>query len=138
MDDDRVIVSSTVNRQSGQELFLENADYSLSVMVEAASKMSVQGVAVVAFIPRDSHDSWISKMKVAGALTDRGANFLAVAYSKAAEMADTHRNSGSRDGEPLHGEFGYQGGVLGEVSVGYILAVFSAKGVAALKRGFTR
>jgi rhamnogalacturonyl hydrolase YesR len=136
-----------LNPPSGQELFLEYADRSLSIMEEAAREMSVQGVAVVAFIPQDSSGSWISKMKVAGALTNESANFLAVAYSKAAEMADTHQNSGLREGEPMHGEFGYQGGVIEQVAAGYILAVFSGatgeqdteiamKGVAALKMGF--
>jgi rhamnogalacturonyl hydrolase YesR/uncharacterized protein GlcG (DUF336 family) len=147
MGADQDPVSSALNLQSGQELFLEQADHSLEIMAEAAIEMSVQGVAVVAFIPRDLNGTWISKMKVAGALTGRGANFLAVAYSKAAEMADTYQNSGTRDGEPMHGEFGYQGGVIEEMASGYILAVFSGatgeqdteiamKGLAALKMGF--
>jgi rhamnogalacturonyl hydrolase YesR len=112
-------------RPSGSNTFLEHADRSLAIMAEAAREMSVQGVAVVAYIPEDKNGSWISKMKVAGTLTNGSANFLAVAYSKAAEMADTRKNSGKRDGEPLHGEFGYQGGVVAQVEPGYIMAVFS-------------
>ena len=64
-------------------------------------------------------------MYVAGALTTESANYLAIAYSKAAEMADKKNNSGSRDREPLHGEFGPMGGVIMKVKSGYILAVFS-------------
>jgi rhamnogalacturonyl hydrolase YesR len=143
--------SSSVTRylQSGEDLFLLHADRSLAVMVEAAAEMSVQGVAVVAFIPGNLNDSWVSKMKVAGALTNGSANFLAVAYSKAAEMADTHKNSGNRDGEPMHGEFGYQGGVVAKVEPGYIMAVFSGatgeqdteiakKGLVALKLAYQK
>ena len=139
--------SGISHQSSDQELFLEQADRALAVMVEAAGEMSVQGVAVVAFIPGNKSETWISKMKVAGALTNGSANFLAVAYSKAAEMADTRKNSGNRDGEPMHGEFGYEGGVLEEVGPGYLMAVFSGatgeqdteiakKGLEILKRGF--
>jgi uncharacterized protein GlcG (DUF336 family) len=82
-------------------------------------------VAVVAFIPGNATKSWISKMKVVGALTDGTANFLAIANSKAAEMADTYKDSGSSPRKPMLGEFGYQGGVVKKVNSGYILAVFS-------------
>ncbi len=134
-------------KHTGQGLFLKHADYALAVMAEAAGQMSVQGVAVVAYIPPGSKSSWVSKMRVAGAMTNANANFLAVAYSKAAEMADTHQNSGSREKEPLHGEYGYQGGVIEKVNPGFIMAVFSGatgeqdteiaeKGVEALQRAF--
>ena len=53
------------------------------------------------------------------------ANFLAIAYSKAAEMADTLKNSGNKERAAIAGEFGYMGGVIKKVNAGYILAVFS-------------
>ena len=119
-----------VNAQSdpglrGEKVFLKHADECLLVMDQAARNMSVKGVALLAFIPGDTTKNWISKMWVAGALTNGSANFLAIAYSKAAEMADLYKNSGSGTREPLHGEFGYQGGIIMKVDSGYILAVFS-------------
>ena len=87
--------------------------------------MSVSGVAVIAFIPGDVTKSWISKMKVVGALTSSSANLLAIANSKVSEMADTYKNSGSGVREPKTGEFGWQGGIIKKVNSGYILGAFS-------------
>lgn len=109
----------------GEKIFLEHAEDCLDLIERAAREMKVQGVAVIAYIPGDSTKSWVSKMRVAGALTNGSANFLAIAYSKAAEMADTFKSSGSGAREPLHGEFGYLGGVIKKVDSGFILAVFS-------------
>jgi len=109
----------------GENLFLKHADQCLLVMDQAAQAISVKGVALVAFIPGDTAKSWISKMKVHEALSNGSANFLAIAYSKAAEMADLYIDSGSGKREPLHGEFGYQGGIIKKVQAGFILAVFS-------------
>ena len=64
-------------------------------------------------------------MKVVGALSSPTANLLAIANSKASEMADTYKNSGSKVREPKTGEFGWQGGIVKKVKSGYILAVFS-------------
>jgi len=140
-------ISSIHSQATGQELFLKHADHALNIMSEAAREMSVQGVAVVVFVPQEPDGTWISKMKVAGAMTNGSANFLAVAYSKAAEMADTRQNSGNRKGDPLHGEFGYQGGVIEKVKAGYLMAVFSGatgeqdteiavKGLEVVRKGF--
>jgi hypothetical protein len=118
-------ISAVQAEQAGQEIFLAHADRCLAVMESTALDMSVRGVAVIAFIPGDSSLTWISRMKVVGTLADSNANFLAVACSKAAEMADTYMNSGSAGREPLHGEFGYQGGLIEKVGPGYLLAVFS-------------
>ena len=111
--------------KTGEKIFIENADKCLAIIEEAAQKMSVKGVAVIAFIPGDDTKSWISKMKVVGVITNGSSNYLAVAYSKASEMAETYKNSGSGIREPMKGEFGFQGGVIKEVKSGYILAVFS-------------
>jgi len=54
-----------------------------------------------------------------------GYNFIGIAYSKAAEMADTKLDSGSKLRSPFQGEFGYQGGLIKKVQSGFILAVFS-------------
>ncbi|MGW8314445.1 MAG: hypothetical protein ACWGNV_02505 [Bacteroidales bacterium] len=123
MDPERGPVSAF--RQTGEDTFLAHADWCLDLMENAASEMSVHGVAVVAYIPGEKSMTWVSRMKVVGLLADENANFLSVAYSKAAEMAATYRNSGSADREPLHGEFGYEGGLIERVGSGYILAVFS-------------
>lgn len=109
----------------GEKIFIEHADKCLDIIEQAAQKISIKGVAVIAFIPGDVTKSWISKMKVVGALTNGKSNFLAIANSKAAEMADTYKDSGSGLREPMSGEFGYQGGIVKKVNSGYILAVFS-------------
>ena len=110
---------------SGDKIFIEHADECLALIEAEAQKLSIKGVAIMSFIPGDSCKSWISKMKVVGALTNEKANFLGIASSKAAEMAETHINSGSGIREPKLGELGYKGGVIKKVNGGYILAVFS-------------
>jgi len=112
-------------KNDGEKIFIEHADKCLALIDKAAQKMAVKGVAVVAFIPGDAAKSWISKMKVVGVISNGGANYLAVAYSKAAEMAETYKDSGSADRESIIGEFGWQGGVIKKVNPGYILATFS-------------
>ncbi|MDA3891808.1 MAG: hypothetical protein PF517_09110 [Salinivirgaceae bacterium] len=64
-------------------------------MEQTAQKMSIKGVAVVAFVQGDSALTWVSKMKIVGTLSNGNDNRLAIAYSKAAEMATTYQNSGS-------------------------------------------
>jgi len=64
-------------------------------------------------------------MKVVGLLASESANFLAIAYAKASEMATTFKNSGSSGREPLTGEFGWMGGIVKKVDSGYIIAAFS-------------
>ena len=117
--------ASAQTASSGEKIFIEQADECLAIIEQAAQKMSVSGVAVIAFIPGDVTKSWISKMKVAGALTSSTANLLAIANSKASEMADTYKNSGSGVREPKTGEFGWQGGIIKKVNSGYILGAFS-------------
>ncbi len=113
------------SKNSGEKIFIKQADKSLALIEEAAYKISIKGVAVVAFIPGDVSESWISKMKVVGNLTTESANLLGIAYTKASEMADTHKDSGSGVRKVLSGELGYHGGLIRKVNSGYILAVFS-------------
>jgi len=108
-----------------QKTFLKHGDQCLDIMEQTAREMGVKGVAVIAYIPGEMTSEWISKMKTVGALKNNSANFLAIACSKAAEMADTFKDSGSGLREPLHGEFGYQGGIIRKLDSGHILAVFS-------------
>ena len=129
---------------AGERVFTKHADDCLRIMEQSALNMQVKGVAVLAFIPGDTSETWISKMSVVGALSNEKANYLAVAYSKAGEMAETFQNSGSGVREPKLGEFGWQGGVIKKVKTGYLLATFSGatgeqdleianKGLACLK-----
>jgi hypothetical protein len=113
------------NGKNAEKIFVKNADQSLALIEQAAQKISIKGVAIVAFIPGDATASWISKMKVVGNLTHDKANLLAIASTKAAEMADTHLDSGSGVREIYSGELGYKGGLIKKVSSGYILTVFS-------------
>ena len=80
---------------------------------------------MIAFIPGDVSESWISKMKVIGRLANDDANFLAIAYAKASEMAVTHKDSGNGERKDITGEFGWQGGVIIKVDSGYIVGAFS-------------
>jgi hypothetical protein len=99
-----------------------------------ARKIGVKGVIVVASMD-DSGLSWESHMKAVGAINVLdgspephqypGYNFIGIAYSKAAEMADTKLDSGSKVRPAYQGEFGYQGGVIKKVQSGYIVSVFS-------------
>jgi hypothetical protein len=117
--------AQTKNTKAGEKIFIEQADQSLALIEQAAQKISIKGVAIVAFIPGEIAESWISKMKVVGNLTHDKSNLLAIAYTKAAEMADTHLDSGSGVREIYSGELGYKGGLIKKVNSGYILAVFS-------------
>ena len=111
--------------------FDQAADAALAAMRKRAGELGIGGVAVVAWFEGDSIQSWSSKMIVVGRLKDapsgdnKGNNLLAIAYSKAAEMADTLQASGSKARPPLTGEFGWQGGVIVRGQTGYCLAAFS-------------
>lgn len=106
-------------------LFLGQCDESLNIMALKAEEMGLKGVALVAFMVGKDKSTWISKMKVCGALKNNDANFLAIAYAKAGEMADTLQNSGTTNRIPLLGEFDFLGGLIEKTNSGYILVVFS-------------
>lgn len=118
-------ISKVIKSNRGEKIFLDQADKSLAIIEEAAHKLKIKGTAVVAFIPGDKTEAWTSKMKVIGFFTNKDSNTLGVAYTKAAEMADTFKDSGSGVRKPLTGEYGWQGGAIRKVEGGYILATFS-------------
>lgn len=124
-NDTRAHQTKPMKVNKGEEIFIAKADKSLAIIEEAALKLQIKGTAVVAFIPGEKTESWISKMKVIGFFTNKDSNTLGVAYTKAAEMAETFKDSGSGIRKPLIGEYGWQGGVIKKVNSGYILAVFS-------------
>jgi hypothetical protein len=108
------------------------ADQALLAMKNRAVELNVKGVATVSYSEGDSVQSWSSKMAVVGNLKTgpstsdpNGANLLAIAYSKAAEMADTLKASGSGIRPPMKGEFGWQGGVVARGKTGYLIVAFS-------------
>ena len=112
--------------------FDELSDKALLAMQQRAAELKVQGVAVVAFSQGDRVKSWSSKMVVVGHLKTgpsqndpAGANLLAIAYTKASEMADTLKASGSAGRPPLKGEFGWPGGVVAKGRTGILIAAFS-------------
>ena len=100
-------------------------------MTNRAEELKVKGAAVVAYIEGDSTKSWSSKMVVVGKMEDapteknHGANLLAIAYSKAAEMAETLKDSGNAGRPPMTGETGWQGGLIKKGKTGYLIAAFS-------------
>lgn len=107
------------------------ADEALRAMARRAEELHIQGVAVVAVIKGDNVTAWSSQMKVVGSLKTApsdngpGANLLAIAYSKAAEMAESLKDSGSAGRPPMTGEFGWSGGVIAKGRTGYLIAAFS-------------
>ena len=111
--------------------FDEAANAALLKMRQRADELSIGGVAVVAYFEGDSIQSWSSKMAVVGRMkdnpsaTDKGANLLSIAYSKAAEMADTLKDSGSQVRPSMTGEVGWTGGVILRGKTGYVIAAFS-------------
>ena len=129
------------------------ADFALAAMRTRAEQLKIGGVAVVAYFQGDHLQSWSSKMVVVGRYkddpspTDKGSNLLGIAYAKAAEMADTLKDSGSQVRPPMTGEFGWTGGAITHVKNGYLIAAFSGgksdddlevsrTGLAKLKAGF--
>jgi hypothetical protein len=107
------------------------ADAGLLAMRTRAEELKIGGVAVVAYFEGDTLQSWSSKMIVVGRYkdaptdADKGSNLLGIAYAKAAEMADTLHDSGSKVRSPMTGEFGWNGGVIARGRAGYLIAAFS-------------
>jgi hypothetical protein len=106
----------------------------ITEMEKHAKKLGVKGVILVASMDNTGF-SWVSKMKAVDTIkkiSDNpeqheypGYNFVGIAYSKAAEMADTKLNSGSKTRSSFQGEFGYKGGLIKKTQSGFILTVFS-------------
>jgi hypothetical protein len=111
--------------------FDEVADKALQAMKKRAEELDIKGVAVVAFAEGETVQAWSSKMVVVGHMTDnlaadkKGNNLLGIAYTKAAEMADTLKNSGSKVRPPMTGEYGWQGGLVAKGKSGIVIAAFS-------------
>lgn len=111
--------------------FDASAGPALQAMKARAEELKIGGAAVLAYFDGDKIEAWDSKMLVVGRMkddqtaTDKGSNLIAIAYAKAAEMADTLKDSGSKVRPPMTGEFGWEGGVIVHVKTGYIIAAFS-------------
>ena len=112
--------------------FDEVADKALQAMKQRAEELHIQGVALVAYSPGDTVQGWSSKMVVVGRLStapsgtdSKGSNLLGIAYTKAAEMADTLQDSGSHIRPPKTGEYGWQGGAVAKGKTGILIAAFS-------------
>jgi hypothetical protein len=107
------------------------ATAALAAMKTQAETLGVKGVAIVAYAPGAAVTSWSSQMLVVGNLTkgpsgaDKGINYLAIAYSKAGEMAATLKDSGGKERPPFVGEVGWQGGATSAGKTGLLFAAFS-------------
>ena len=118
-------------KPAAQQGFAGLADQALAAMQKRAGELNVSGVAVVAYFEGDTIHAWTSKMMVVGRMKDppaddkKGNNLLGIAYAKAAEMADTLKDSGSQVRPPMTGEFGWQGGVIVRGKAGWLVAAFS-------------
>lgn len=122
---------TTSARHSETTNFSEAADAALAAMRHSADEQGITGVAVVSYCEGDTIQSWTSRMLVVGRLkedpsgTKSGANFLAIAYAKASEMAETLKDSGSKVRPPMAGEVGWVGGAILRGKTGYLIAAFS-------------
>ncbi len=108
--------------------FAHTADQALEAMRAHATEMKVNGAAVVIHLTGEATTSWESRMVVVGTFLPKGeTNVLAVAYAKAAEMADTFKDSGTSTPARAvkRGENGWKGGVARKVNGGYVLVAFS-------------
>ncbi|MGA1236902.1 MAG: hypothetical protein ACO34E_08550 [Limisphaerales bacterium] len=111
--------------------FDSTANSALRAMTLRAQELKIQGVAVIAYIPGSTTQSWSSKMTVVGKMINEpsdgnnGANLLAIAYTKACEMAETLKNSGHAGRPVMTGETGWEGGRIRQVKDGYLIAAFS-------------
>jgi uncharacterized protein len=116
---------------SSSPTFESLAGPALQAMRKRAEEMNIVGVAVVAYFEGAPIQSWSSRMAVVGSMTkppkekDNGSNLLAIAYSKASEMAETLKDSGSQVRPTMIGEVGWQGGVIVPGKNGYLIAAFS-------------
>ncbi|MGE5943717.1 MAG: hypothetical protein ACM31G_05185 [Flavobacteriales bacterium] len=115
----------TKDQQKSEKTFIKYADDALALMKQEALNMNIKGVGLIAYIPGNETTSWTSKMIVVKTTGSEKQNFIAIAHSKASEMAETLTNSGSKVREPKFGEFGYIGGVIKKIDSGYLLATFS-------------
>ena len=115
-----------------------------TAMTSAAVASAKQSTGV--FIVDGQSDDGFGRMKDSPSPTDKGSNLLAIAYAKAAEMADTLKDSGSRVRPPMTGEYGWNGGVIVHGKRRYLIAAFSGgkdqddvsisrTGVAVLENG---
>lgn len=111
--------------------FDTTAEIALQAMMLRAQELKIQGVGVISYIPGDTTRSWSSKMVVVGKMINEpgngnnGANLLAIAYTKACEMAQTLKNSGHAGRPVMTGETGWEGGRIRKVTGGYLIAAFS-------------
>jgi len=112
--------------------FNKLAGQALLAMKKRAEELNIKGVAVVACCEGDAVRSWSSKMLVVERFTagptpksPAGENMLAIAYTKAAEMAATEKDSGQHGRPLLRGENGWQGGVVARGKTGLLIAAFS-------------
>jgi hypothetical protein len=101
------------------------AGEAVQAMQRRAVEMSAIGAGMVAYVPGDTTIGWSSRMVVVGNFIKDDTNLLAVVYTKAAEMADTLKDSGSGVRPKKKHENGWKGGVIRKVSGGYVLAAFS-------------
>lgn len=115
----------TKEQKKAEKVFIADADEALQIMKQEALRMNIKGVGIVCFIPGKETQSWVSKMIVVGATGNEGYNFIAIAYSKASEMAETLQNSGSKVRKVKVGEFDYIGGAIKKIDSGYLIATFS-------------
>lgn len=125
------IPAPAASRPQSSTRFDDAAPAALQTMRAQAETLKVGGVALLAFFEGDAIQSWTSRMLVVGSMkheptaSAKGDNLLAVAYAKAAEMADTLKDSGTLKRPLMTGEFGWQGGAIVRVPGGYLIAAFS-------------
>lgn len=121
------VTAQTISKEQkkAEKTFITHADEALQIMKQEALRMNIKGAGLVCFIPGNETQSWVSKMIIVGVTGNEGYNFIAIANSKASEMAETLKNSGSKVRPVKVGEFDYIGGTIRKIDSGYLLSTFS-------------
>lgn len=131
-----LLISNFISFSNETELSKEELQLKLekaaATMVVEAKKAEIQGAVVVAFVRNENGGEWDSVVRTVGNWIEppkkeggKGANLVAIAYAKAAEVMRTKKNSGASGAKPFVGENGWMGAGVKQYKDGYIIAAFS-------------
>lgn len=108
----------------------EISELALDAMEKHAKKIGAIGVGVFLYAKEEDSKNWYSEMRIIGAINTiakdgSGYNFIALAYSKAAESIETRQISGCNTRPLITGEFGYKGSAITQYENGFVITAFS-------------
>lgn len=100
------------------------------IVSDKIAEMKLEIVGVIAVVTEEDSLDWVTDTRIYGSFYNydkdgMGWNTLAIAWSKAAEMVQTHQDSGSNCRPKMMGELAYQGGATEKYGNGHIVIAFS-------------